>query len=231
MLWVLGVDGCRAGWIGAALAFSGDARLVDFEWLLFPDFAALLVQRQRFAQIAIDMPIGLLDECTPGGRLCDKLARKAISPRTSSVFSPPPRPALAATDYDQARPFGLSLQAFHIMPKIRQIDALITPELQQHIFEAHPELAFTLLSGSPMQHNKLRHAGRAERVHALTSIFPDTQSWLDALPFKRSQVGLDDAIDALILAHVARRKVDGEALCLPDDPGRDARGLEMAIWG
>lgn len=226
----IGIDGCPAGWIGAAVAYKNETP-VDCEWLLFPTFDAVLVAQPKFPQTAIDMPIGLLDERRTGGRVCDQATRKAISPRHSSVFSAPPRPALYAQSYEEARPYGLSKQAFNICKKIREIDELLTPHLQERIFEAHPELAFTHLAGHPMTHNKKHPLGRAERINTLTRVFPQTETWLASIPFLRKQVGHDDAIDALVLAHVAFAKDRGEAVCLPEDPSRDSKGLAMVIWG
>src|SRR4030095_12244879 len=88
--------------------------------------------------------------------------------RASSVFTPPIRPLLDATHYEHVRPYGVSVQAFHILPKIREVDRLMTPALQQRVYEAHPELAFRSLTGHPMRHNKKTTAGQRERLGALT---------------------------------------------------------------
>ncbi|MCI0409019.1 MAG: DUF429 domain-containing protein, partial [Acidobacteria bacterium] len=37
---------------------------------------------------------------------------------------------------------GMSRQAFNIMRKIREVDKLLQPNFQDHVFEAHPEIAF-----------------------------------------------------------------------------------------
>src|SRR4030095_8671378 len=120
--------------------------------------------------------------------------------RASSVFTPPIRPLLDATHYEHVRPYGVSVQAFHILPKIRQVDRLMTPALQQRVYEAHPELAFLTLTGHPMRHNKKTPAGHEERVVAFTGT-PDApfqgyrQTILRALKaFKRAQVALDDLL-------------------------------------
>jgi predicted RNase H-like nuclease len=42
-------------------------------------------------------------------------------------------------------------------------------------------------------------------------------------------VARDDILDAMAACWTAERIVSGEALCLPDDPPRDARGLRMEI--
>ncbi len=44
-------------------------------------------------------------------------------------------------------PKKISKQIFHLFPKMREIDALMTPELQVRVFEVHPELAFWAMNG------------------------------------------------------------------------------------
>ena len=39
----------------------------------------------------------------------------------------------------------------------------MTPDVQQRVHEAHPELAFMSLAGAPMQYNKKTLEGREER--------------------------------------------------------------------
>ena len=164
--------------------------------------------------IAIDIPIGLLDVYVPGGRDCDREARKLLGqPRGSSVFSAPSRASLGARNYDEARPHHMSQQAFGILPKVRAVDEAMTPELQDRVFESHPEVAFWSLAGRPMKNNKKRVAGREERLVALeeaeecVSIFPRIRESFaeDRKKFPRKEVALDDFIDAYVMACVAMR--------------------------
>ncbi len=226
---VAGVDGCRAGWLTATVAWREDhAEILDI-WVAGDLGEAATRHGPR--QVAVDIPIGLLDERRPGGRDCDRLARRALPGRASSVFTPPPRPALQARDYAQAKPYGLTIQAFHITPKIAQVDAWITPERQRTIFEAHPELAFCALAGRPMSCPKRKPAGIAERLAALATVYRGLASRLADFPIPAKSAAKDDTLDACALAWVAVRRIRGEAVCLPPDPPRDSRGLEMAIWG
>ena len=164
---VAGVDGCRGGWIVVLLKHEGGS-LRDHHVILCPTFADVLALDPKPAVIAIDIPIGLLDAWQPGGRECDRQARKFLGRRASSIFSPPTRPMLQATHYEQVRTQGLSIQAFNILPKIREVDRLMTPELQKRIHEAHPELAFMSLANTPMQYNKKTREGREERLQVLS---------------------------------------------------------------
>ena len=130
MCWVAGVDGCRGGWVVvlAAVLASTD-RPVQMSSRLCATFAEVLALPERPQSIAVDMPIGLLEQAAPGGRPCDREARAVLGrPRSSSVFSPPTRKALAARSYAEVATLngaGMSKEAFNILPKIREVDALM----------------------------------------------------------------------------------------------------------
>lgn len=229
-MWTAGVDGCPAGWCVVYLAPQTQEPIIR----LCPDFDAVLTLRPRPNLIAIDIPIGLLDRRQVGGRECDRLARRRLPGRASSVFSPPVRGLLGATRYGQVRRHGLSIQAFGIMAKIREVDRLMSPGLQERVYEAHPELAFRSLAGAPMRHNKKTPAGREERLRALERLasFRTVRALLDtvATRYRRSQVALDDCLDACVLAWLAGRVGAGTAQRLPAQPPLDAKGLRMEIW-
>jgi predicted RNase H-like nuclease len=194
---LLGVDGCRAGWVVAERDRSG----VALQFQIVPTFAALLalVEGAR-AIIAVDIPIGLpsgvpaegvradvgLTPAPPpaaanrGRRRADAAARIFLGPRrAASVFSAPCRPTLAATTYREACALesaargsgvGLSQQAYNIIPKIREVDALVRPAHQRPVDagagvwvrEVHPEVTFALLAG----YRAMQPAGRSGDVEA-----------------------------------------------------------------
>ncbi len=168
--WLGGVDGCRGGWVGAFAHFSQRG---DLQWLYLDrhsSFAEVLEAARRVAVLAVDIPIGLLDVPHPGGRGCDRLARAQLRGRRGSVFTPPVRAALGARSHREAQRrngTGLSRQSFNILPRIREVDRLLTPRLQQRVFEAHPELAFARLADRPLRHSKKSAPGRAERLRLL----------------------------------------------------------------
>jgi len=230
--WVMGLDGCKAGWAGV---------MVDLNGLEAPRRAVFERFQDAFdwgAQvIAVDMPIGFQTQPSgPSGRACERAARQRLGPRRSSVFPSPLRAALAATEYGEANRLnraaggqGLSKQAFNLFPKIREIDALMTPELSRGvIFETHPEVSFTVMSGAPAQHRKKTREGRDERL-ALLAREGLPQALFEPHPFKSALCPPDDLIDAGLCVLTAQRIAAGEAECLPADPPEDERGLIMAI--
>lgn len=231
-----GVDGCRAGWVIVLVSpqTQEHQESQEVKVQLRADFGDILTLHPRPEIIAIDIPIGLLEERQAGGRACDQLARRLLPGRTSSVFSPPIRRLLDATEYGQVRQHGLSIQAFGILPKIREVDALMAPALQRRVCEVHPELAFRSLVGAPMQNNKKTLAGREERIQALERIevFQTLRHTLDTVSatYRRSQIGVDDFLDACVLAWVAVRIANAEATCLPAEPPIDQKGLRMEMW-
>lgn len=235
MSWVAGVDGCRAGWVVTLMALERK-QAQEHQVRVCPCFADVLALAPKPAAIAVDIPIGLLPVPQPGGRECDRQARKLLGRRASSVFTPPARLVLDATQYEQVRAYGMSRQAFGIMPKIREVDRLMTPERQGIVYESHPELAFRSLTGAPLQHNKKTHEGREERLRALEhtpgGLFHKIrQVYENALTtYKRGQFAPDDLLDASVLAWIALRIAHAQASRLPADPPLDQKGLRMEIW-
>lgn len=206
----VGVDGCRAGWLAATL---------DGHVSVHAGFRDVLAAFPSDAVLAVDMPIGLLDEGPTGDRACDKAARRLLGPRRGSVFPPPLRGRLAARE----RPPEMGVQSWNLLPRIRQVDEAMTPALQARVVEAHPELVFSVLAGAPMAQPKRAAEGRRGRRALLENV-----ARVPARPPKGA--ALDDVLDALALAWAARRVAEGRSLRVPEgDPPRDSTGLRMEI--
>lgn len=236
---VAGVDGCRGGWVVVICAHHGEgARPGAMMVHLCASFGEVLALAEQPAVIAVDMPIGLNDRFAEGGRRCDQDARRLLGAGwTASVFSPPARAALDATDHREAmrrQGGGLSIQSFNIAPRIREVDALMSPLAQERVFEAHPELAFRHVNGGrPLNARKHTEAGRQERIRLVREIFGERLP--DAMAARRqlgaTAMGIDDVLDACVLSHVAWLIRQREAYRVPaTEPPRDARNLRMEIW-
>ncbi len=197
MAWVAGVDGCRAGWV-VVLVETQTAGAQPPCVKLCKGFDDVLALSPAPAKIAIDIPIGLLEVPQRGGRACDRQARQLLGPRRSSVFSPPARNQVNAT-------IGLSKQTLAILPKIVEVDRLMTPVRQGTVLESHPELAFRSLVDEPMKFNKKTSKGRDERLRALGKVFLGiTRDWQNGLKaFSRRQIAPDDLLDSYVLAWTA----------------------------
>ena len=179
----------------------------------------------------MDIPIGLSDDKS---RKADIEAREVLRPlRASSVFPAPVRATLAAKSYDEAcdlsfRACGkkLSKQTYAILPKIREADQAMRPEVQQRVVEVHPEVSFCALNGmQPLADSKKSPSGAQQRERLLASVFEDDL----ACEAVRAGVWLEDFFDACAAAWTAGRLALGEAKRLPPDPPTDRRGLRMEI--
>ena len=172
----------------------------------------------------------------PGPRRCDREARRLLELRRSSVFSAPLRGVLAATSYPEACALSqaaqgckLSKQAFHILAKVRQVDAWLQrdPGQARCLVEVHPELCFREWNGGvPMPHPKKSAAGAADRLALVERTFPGAAAAIRAR-FLRRQVADDDILDALAALWSAARIEGGTALRLGGD--LDGTGLPMQI--
>lgn len=240
--YVAGVDGCPAGWIAAMHPLDAPARA---ELLLFENFRDILCYESHITTIAVDMPIGLPDRVGSGGRGPDREARAVLGRRQSAVFAIPSRAAVMCEDYREActialatsePPRKISKQAFNLFPKIREIDAAITPALQSRVFECHPEVAFWALNGErpldlPKKVKSRPYDPGLELRRSLLTAAGYCPATLASAQFPKSKVGPDDILDACANACSAGRIFRGEARRFPDNPENDTRGLRIEIWG
>jgi predicted RNase H-like nuclease len=220
---IAGVDGSRLGWAAAIDPGTGVTAV-----RLFPTFADLLACR-ALALIVIDVPIGLPSR---GARACDVEARRMLGRRRGSVFPAPLRAMGRARSWTEACAIGwradgraCSRQTYGILPKVREVDALMTRARQRRVREGHPELAFALLNGGvPLASRKLTGAGRRDRLALLGQHFPDARERIGTL---RGIAG--DLVDAYACLWTARRLRGGTAFRMPGHPVRDRRGLRAEI--
>lgn len=233
---VAGVDGCHAGWFVVLRDNATDRQW----WRVAYDFATVLDVVHDAAAIAVDIPIGLLDEAVPGGRACDQEARRFLrGARASSVFTPPVRGALCRLTYRDAleanrasspHSLGISRQCFAITPKIQEVDEAMTPELQQRVYEIHPELCFFALNDRrSLDQPKRKPEGQAIRAALLKQhgFSPAINAALKSLP---EGVAPDDILDACAACWTAGRIAAGTATRIPSAPQLDSRGLRMEMW-
>lgn len=228
----MGLDGCKAGWVGVLLDPEGRT---PPRVQLFATLREALETPENPAIIAIDIPIGFETSPSGAGRECERLARKILKGRASSVFSSPLRGTLAARTHAEAIALnraaggpGLSAQSFGLFAKLREVDAVMTPALSARVFETHPEAGFARLNGAALTHGKKTAEGRAERL-ALLARHGVSNDVLDPHPYPRTRCAPDDVLDAAMCAVTALRILRRQAESLPEDPPVDARGLPMRI--
>lgn len=224
---VLGVDACKAGWVGIVLS----------DGAVQPCFATAISDLAEEAKvggpldlIAIDMPIGLPDA---GRRQADVLARKLAGPRWASVFMTPVRAALEEEDYAAATAVNvkragerISRQAHALRAKILQVDRWVR-HAPCRVVEIHPEVSFARLADAPLNVSKSTWAGAARRRHLLAGA---GIVLAEDLGLAAEKAGVDDILDAAVAAWAALRVVSGQARPVPAPPEMFSDGLPCAIW-
>lgn len=229
---VIGIDGCRRGWVFVQL--TGDR---DFRCGVVERLEALRDQIAASDLTLIDIPIGLKSSGSEE-RQCDHEARKLLGRRGPSVFPAPCRQVLECRDYADGSSVNqsvtgrkLSRQSWAIVRKIAEVDSVVR-SLPDHrkLREMHPEVCFMSLNGGePMGHNKKKAAGQAERLAVLSRYRPDAETifqqarggWL------KKDLANDDILDALVGAVVASHP--DSLISLPMVPEEDEYGLQMEM--
>lgn len=232
---IAGVDGCKAGWL---VAKAEDWPVsVPMRLLICRDFATVLAVTDRCSAVVVDMPIGL----PPTGqrRECDRLARERLGNEgRERVFDTPPRallvsPTFPAFNRSHGQMFGkgTSQQAFALLPKLREVDTLMTPELQTRVREFHPELVWHRLAGRTLP-SKHKPVGLRARRKLLRRSIPELVGLLKWRKTAGRACKEDDLLDALAGLELAYRMASNppSADLLPQNAQCDERGLRMEIW-
>jgi predicted RNase H-like nuclease len=232
-MFVVGVDGCRAGWLAVKLSRHG-----AWECRIFPDMASLWSACRQADLILVDIPIGLPEAAND--RACDKAARKILGLRRSSVFPVPCRAAVFAPDYDAAITINEQVTGkrifratWNLIPRMRQVDEIlqVDHEARKVIREAHPEVMFWGLNRRrALTFSKKVAAGEAERLEILGRVYPPAKALYFEMKKDLPGQGAtpDDLMDALAAA-VTGLLSGGKLKTLPETPGRDAHGLPMEM--
>ena len=239
----VGVDGCRAGWI-AAIAKGGKRgkggvesvvlRLVE----VLAEFVAELEQLDSRPIVAIDVPIGLPERVD--FRVCDREARSRLGVRAPCVFQAADRELLGWNTFAEVQRVvegrrmagedarGLSQQGWRITPKIAEVDALMraAPSRVARIVEVHPEVSFRELAGADLI-GKRKTDGKLARRNLLEPELRGIGEAIESTRWPRSQVGVDDMLDAGAALWSALRYRAGSAQLLGE--GRDRVGLPMRM--
>lgn len=215
-----GVVPARDGWLVVTGRLMG-ATLVAADAHVAATFTGVLDARPSYQVIALHAPVGLPDDDSPGGRECDRAARKLLGwPRQAAVVSPPTRADLRAA--------GAS--ARHHESTLRhaaEVDEAVAAYWQRTVYECNPELSFfELNSGSPLAFGKHSQVGEKERLALLTARIGGIDRIMTSrLPGVRPYQ-LIDACGSLWTA----RRIAGRAIAsLPLDPQWDEQGRRMEI--
>jgi len=222
---VVGVDGCKRGWIAIVLDDAGRTRGQFVGHL--DDLGDAI---EGVDAVAIDIPIGLP---STGRRQADDAARDLLGPRRNSVFYAPVREAITAATHAEASAIskritghGISQQSLALAPKILEAERWAVSTTAP-VWEVHPEVSFAVMLGHPADHPKSTWSGLRERLDALR----DAGIIVDDIGSAGAMAGADDVLDAAVAAWSAARLRRGDGISLPDPP-ETAPGTSrpIAIW-
>ncbi len=220
---VLGIDGCRNGWIVVALR-GGSFHSASFA----PTVAEALEAHPAARVVAIDIPIGSEAKRFRSG---DAEARKRLGSRGSTLFETPPLEVLREPDFASAVSLcrkltgkGLSQQSYALRTKILEVAPLAARD--HRIIEAHPELSFSVLAGGPIPASKKSWDGFMHRKLLLEETGIHIP---EAFGEAAGRAGPDDVLDAAAAAWTAERKRRGRADHIGGAVG-SRRRRSPAIW-
>ena len=209
--WVAGVDGAQKGWIVAYVPLRKGKGSYLKRYEHFSEVKAE-TEAMNCQAVAVDMPMGLSDE--PNNEI-DQELRKRLGERRSSLFPTPSSGVLNAQTYEEALERnreitgkGISIQAWNLVPQIRQVRNVVHPSDTDQFVECHPESSFAAMANSPLLSKKLE-VGIAQRVELVRAYIPDIDAIIKQLP-KKCKV--DDALDACAAAWTAKRYVRNKAI-------------------
>ena len=227
---VMGIDGCRGGWI-VATGSASDVRLhwiptIEEAWTRFPHVHIRV----------IDMIMGL--PTRPGERTLEQQLMPLLGSRRSSIFRVPCRSSVEAPTkalqyaiheremQEKLTPFGVLL-----ISKIRELDGVIRAHLswQEHTYESHPETCFRLLKGSPLRYSKKTNEGIEERVTLLLPWVPQFTHRDVQQQAHRLGCAPDDVVDALVMYVTALLHRRHHTHLLLNEPLTESRGVMMRV--
>jgi len=227
--WVAGVDGAQKGWIVAYMPLrkGQGSHLKRYEH--FSDVKAE-IESMNCVAVAVDMPMGLSDQ--PNNEI-DQELRKRLGERRSSLFPTPSTGVLEAKTYEEALKRnrkitgkGISIQAWNLVPQIRQVRNVIRPSDTDRFVECHPESSFAAMAETAL-HSKKTDEGVRQRIELLLEFIPGLHNILEELPKKCK---IDDALDACAAAWTAKRYVRGKSVIIGgDDYDKDGYPVRVII--
>jgi predicted RNase H-like nuclease len=219
---IAGVVPCNSGWLTASCKIAGVTMSIE-EPMIFDTFAEILDYKPAFSVIGVHAPIGFLDEATPKGRECDKLAREMLGPRRGASIRSAPSRALLRGDVDS----GVDAVTDILLPHYREISEEVAPYRQRTVYSVEPELTFYELNhDKPLAYSKRSEYGREERKALLVGRLDQVDRILCAeLPrVKESRL-----IDVAACMWSARRIFAKIGHRIPENPEWDSEGLRMEI--
>jgi predicted RNase H-like nuclease len=221
---VAGVTPCRGGWLVAAAKLHGTIFAPE-DPARMEAFIDVVDMRPGYSIIALNAPLGGLEQATRGGRTCDREARALLGRRGSAIKSGPIH--VESRDGTDLLAENIDAISRTLLPRYQEVAREMAPFRQRTIYEANPELSFFQMNdGVPMQWAKHSEKGMEERRALIELKLPGALRIIDSEVPGATAAHLADA--AAIL-WTARRIFAKAALRVPSDPEWDEQGLRMEI--
>jgi predicted RNase H-like nuclease len=221
---VAGVTPCRGGWLVAAAKLQGTIFSPE-DPIRIETFVDVVDTRPGYSSIALNAPIGGLEEATVGGRACDREARLLLGRRGSAVKSAPIH--VDSPDGTELLPDNIDAITRTLLPRYREVAREMAPFRQRTIYEVNADLSFFQLNEDvPMRWSKYSEKGIAERRSLVETKLPGSLRIIDAEVPGATPSHL---LDAAAILWTARRIFAKAAIRIPSDPEWDEQGLRMEL--
>ena len=228
----VGIDGCQGKWVAVYLTKN------HFEVEKFKTIKDICERYPHASSFIIDIPIGLPE--SKSDIRPDRLVKKELGKKGSSIFEVPCRQAVYEEDKEKAREQNidilgksLSEQSLGISKAIKQVDEFLqnNPKWKNKLVESHPEFCFSKLNGNkPVLENKKSIEGQQKRLEIITRYYPEAEQvvakFLADVPYRKK---IDDVVDALCLAVMGGVILEKGLKTIPEKPMMDAKGLMMQM--
>ena len=221
---VAGVMPCRGGWLVAAAKLQGTIFAPE-DPVRVDTFVDVIDTRPGFSAIALNAPVGGLDQATAGGRTCDREARALLGRRGSSVKSAPLQ--VDSADGTSLLPDHIDAISRTLLPRYQEVAREMAPFRQRMVYEVNADLSFFQLNaGVPMQWSKHSEKGVEERRSLLEAKMPGVLRIIDGEVPGATPAHL---LDVAAILWTARRIFARAAIRIPIDPEWDEQGMRMEL--
>ena len=204
----------------------------------FDDFSNMIFNIAQFDDMLVDMVMGLPSDKEQYEKRPDKIARKIVKPRSSTVFAGPTRQAVYEFTKEKQKEANvsaigkdLSEQTIAIIPKMREVDEFLlsNEEYMNVIRESHLEVCFARLNGEVLMTNKSEGDGITDRVHVLSMFLEELSEEYVRKSAKELGCKPDDILDAVCLVVTANLDAQGRTEIIPENPSTDDKGIKMQM--
>jgi predicted RNase H-like nuclease len=188
-------------------------------------FVDVVDMRPGYSIIALNAPVGGLDQATVGGRTCDREARALLGRRGSAVKSAPIN--VDSPEGTNLLPDNIDAISRTLLPRYQEVAREMAPFRQRTIYEVNADLSFYQLNGDiPMRWSKHSEKGIEERRSLLEQKLPGALRIIEA---EVRGATLSHLLDAAAILWTARRIFAKAAIRIPTEPEWDEQGLRMEL--